>query len=501
MKKTFLATVLAAGVCLPVYAAQFTNDSDARYDSPFAEEEQVVALTPEHEEEVKKAERNEGDAEATAAMPIHLNADHAEYDSVSGDFHASGNVVLMQGKDKLVTTAVVGNMKTGDVWLEQGGTLVEPGSEMTGQWAHYNFNTKTGEIKEITGQGNKDYYSAPHATIYPDKMVMDKGGTLSRCPSVEHPPCLSIEAKTFEIYPKDKMVARDVKVYVRGVHVYSRDLWVSSMSGEGKTRIRPHLGYDDTDNGAYIGIDVMVPVTEKTMVGIDAKQYTDAGYKQVYKVNHDERNFSITYRHGWEEDDGDWYKKQNNWRIEYKPHHIVDGLPLTYSGYFEYGLWNRENRSTKSWHKEYAVYLNHDPIYLFNSQNTVLNMTVGKKWVNESVTDDTRSTDMYYATLAQKISPKWDTWVGYYKEKETSSLFDLDQPDMDEEMRNGVRFSPDDRNEFSIVNRYDVSKGSQYETDYRWLHKFCCWALEFTYEKEQYNDDNSFSVHYYFYNL
>lgn len=501
MKKTLLATALAAGMCLPVYAGQFNNDGEDRYDSPLAAVEEQDVLTEEHAEEAEKAERNRGDKEATAAMPIHLTAEHVEYDSVSGDFHASGNVSVLQGKEKLLTTYVVGNMKTGDVWLEQGGTVVQPQSKMNGKWVHYNFNNKTGEIKEISGTSNKDYFSAPHATIYPDRMVVDQGGTSSRCPSVKHPPCLSIQASTFEIYPNDKMIARDVKVFVRGKHVYSRDLWVNTLNDEQKTRIMPRIGYDGSDNGAYIKLDVALPVTEKTMVTAELPEYSEAGFKPIYGVTHDERNFRISYKNGWEEDDDDWYEKQNNWRFDYKNHHIVDGLPLSYSGYFEYGLWRREDSKYKSWHKEYAVYLNHDPIYLFNSKNTVLNLTVGKKWVNESYTGDTVSTDMYYATLGQKLGPKWDTWVGFYREDVTSQLFNIGQPDMAKELRNGIRFKPDSKNVFTIVNRYDVGKSNQYETDYRWLHKFCCWALEFTYEKEQLNNDSSFNVHYYFYNL
>lgn len=504
MKKTFLITALAVGMCLPVYAEQFTNDVDQRYDSPVfmdEEEENTVnaAVEPKKSTEIKK--------EADNPLPINMSAEHAEYDSVSGDFHVSGNVVITQGTEKLLTTYAVGNMKTGDVWLEQGGTLIEPKSNMHGKWVHYNFNNKTGEIKEITGTSLKDIYDAPHATIYPDKIVMDEGGRTSRCPSVKHPPCLSVTAKTFEIYPKEKMVAHDVKVYVRGKHVYSRDLWVNNFNDDGKTKIMPRVGYDGSDNGFYVKLEVSQPVSEKTMVSVDLPKYSKAGYKPVYKINHNERNFSISYMHGWDEDDGDWYKKQNTWRFNYKNHHIIDGLPLSYSAYYEYGLWNRWYENTgrsgrKSWHKEYAVYLNHDPIYLFNSKNTVLNLTVGKKWVNESVTGDTRSTDMYYATLGQKLTPQWRTWLGYYREKETSALFDLGQPDMEIELRNGLQWTPDSKNIVSVVNRYDLSKHRNYETDYRWLHKFCCWALEFTYEKSfNDDDDNSFKVMYYFYNL
>lgn len=504
MKKIFLAAALACSFCLPVYASQFTNDADERYDSPvFADEE----AENEANQAVEPKKSSKLVDEKTKSLPINLSADHAEYDNTSGDFHVSGNVVVTQGTEKILTTYAVGNMKSGDIWLEKGGTLVEPKSRMNGQWVHYNFNTKTGEIKEIKGTSLKDIYDAPHATILPDKIVMDEGGRTSRCPAVKHPPCLSITAKTFEIYPKEKMVAHDVKVFIRGKHVYSRDLWVNNFNDDGKTKIMPRFGYDGSDNGFYAKLELSQPVGEKTMVSMELPKYSRVGYKPVYKVSHNERNFKISYMHGWDDDDGDWYKKQNTWRFDYKNHHIVDGLPLSYSAYYEYGLWNRwndknERSGPKSWHKEYAVYLNHDPIYLFDSKKTVLNLTVGKKWVNESLSGDTRSTDMYYATLGQKISPAWRTWVGYYREKVTSELFDIDQPDMARELRNGLQWNPDSRNSISIVNRYDMGEHNNYETDFRWLHKFCCWALEFIYEHADTNaEDCEFKVMYYFYNL
>ena len=491
MKKMFLAAALAVGMCVPAYANQFSNSGDNVFDAPVFDEDINASQV------VEKSEREQNKEKA---LPIQLTGDKAEYDSVSGDFHLSGNVVITQGMEKLITTHAHGNMKTGDVWLEQGGSVVEPGTTMTGKWVHYNFHTKTGEIKEITGKGKKEWFDAPHATIHPDRMVVDEGGVMSRCPSKEHPPCLSVQAKTFEIYPKEKMVAHDVKVFVRGKHIYSRDIWVNEVNDNG-ARIVPRVGYGGSDNGAYIKVDAGWQFDEKTSANAELTEYSKVGYKPMYSVKHNERNFELTYQNGWEEDDDDWYKKQNNWKLRYKPHHFVDGLPLSYSGYFEYGLWKNEDTGVRSWHKEYAVYLSHDPIYLFNSKNTVLNLTVGKKWVNESFTGNTNKTDMYYATLAQKLGNKWDTWVGWYREDTTSTLFDIGQPDMAKELRNGLRWSPNGNDTFTIVNRYDVGKGHQYETSYAWLHKFCCWALELSYEKEQYEDDSSLKMMYYFYNL
>ncbi len=492
MKKMLLAATLAASMCVPAYA-NYSNSGDGVYNAP--EYDSAVSAT-------RVVEPTEKEKNMDKPLPINFTGDKAEYDSVSGDFYLQGNVVITQGKEILKTTYAQGNMKTGDVWLEQGGTIIEPGSTLSGKWAYYNFNTKTGEIKEVHGTGDKDWYSAPHATIHPDKMVMDEGGTMSRCPAVNHVPCLSVTAKTFEIYPKQKMVAKDVKVYVKGKHIYSKDIWVRDLTETNKTRIVPRIGYDGSDNGAFIKIDAEWNFGEKTKLNVDLPYYTKADFKPMVELEHDERNFSLTYKTGWEEDDDDWYKKQNNWKFEYKPHHFIDGLPLSYSGYFEYGLWKNDNTGRKSWHKEYAAFLRHDPIYLFGSKNTVLDLTVGKKWVHESYTDDTNATDLYYAVLSQKIASKWSTWVGWYREDITTTLFDIGQPDMDQELRNGLRYKADDKNIFTVVNRYDLDNSTQYETNYRWLHRFCCWALEFEYEKEHHGDhDDSFKVYYYFYNL
>ena len=39
MHKTFIATALALGMCLPVYAEQYTNSDSDRYSAPAFEDE------------------------------------------------------------------------------------------------------------------------------------------------------------------------------------------------------------------------------------------------------------------------------------------------------------------------------------------------------------------------------------------------------------------------------------------------------------------------------
>lgn len=487
MHKKFLTAALVLGLSVPAYAAQFDNSGDSKYEAPSAASE------------LNSAVKHRESAEQTSALPIIVNGEHARYDNVSGDFYAEGNVKISQGQQEVYTARVRGNLKTGDIWLEEGGTLQEDSTVTNAKWAYYNFNNRTGELKELSGQNDKDFFRAPHAVIDPEKMVLDEGGSTTRCPAVKSSPCLEVRAKTFEVYPGDKMIARDVQVFVKGKHVYSRDVWESDLSGKGQERLMPRIGYDD-DRGAYIRLEYERPLSDKTTAYADIGYYSEDGYKPVFGLRHNERNFDITFEDGWFEEDDEWVDKQTNVRFNYKPHHFSDKLPLSYSFFAEHGLWKNEDTGRRSWHTEYGAYLNHDRIYLFNSPYTTLDLTIGKKWTEESLGDTKESTDMYYATLGQQITDKWRTWAGYYKENFTSNVFDYGQPDMETELRNGLEYKFDDKNKITVVNRYDLDKNDNYETSYKYTHRFCCWQLAFEYKDEHYKNNNSFRIKYEFTN-
>lgn len=501
-KKLLAAVCLAAAATFNTAMAEDYTKGDARYAEPDFDRQMTQTEAESVKADGKTRSGEDMDEAQAEPMPITMTGDYASYDSVSGDFVAEGNVVITQGNETLKTVRAVGNMKTGDVWLKEGGTLVEPKSIMNGEWAYYNFNTKTGEIKKIEGKGNKDFFKAPHATIYPDKMVVDQGGVTTRCPAKEHTPCLSIKAKTFEIYPKEKMVAHDVQVFVKGTHVYSRDTWVNELGKDSGARIMPSIGYDgDDDKGTYIKIKYDYDIDEKTNVHAELPYYSKGHFKPVVEVKHDQRNYYLTYQSGWEEEDDEWVDKKNEIGFYYKPHYFIDGIPVTYRLYAHRGLWKNDETGRQSWHTEYGAYLTHDRIYLFDSKKTFLDLRIGKKWVDESRTDETRSTMLYQATLGQKLGDKWNTWVGYYRENETSNLFDIGQPDMERELRNGISYKPDDRNTFSIVNRYDMGKHENYETIYSWRHRFCCWAITFEYEHAHTaKEDTQWNIKYEFLN-
>lgn len=460
-----------------------------------------------------KSKKNEQQIQEEA-IPVYVKGDHVEYDNATGDFSANGKVRVRQGDEVMLTDYCFGNFNTGDIYLLEGGTLLEPGNRTNAKWMHFNFNTKTGEMKDVSGRGVKDFYTAPHTTVMPDKVLADLGGTTTRCTAKQHVPCMHVEAGAIEFYPREKMVAHDVKVYIKGAHIYSRKLWVNEFK-EKRDIIRPKIGWDGKDNGLYIQMEYNQSLTEKDSVNATWTQYSRAGFKPEYSFTHNEKNWDFRYFTGWDEDDDYWYLKQNDFLFRYKPHHFIKGLPLTISGSFEYGLWRKWDADSKktfyntghgkggseSWHREYAYYINHDPIKLFGP-DTTLHLTYGRKWTRESLTNNTIVSNVYYQTLRQRINDNLHLWVANYREKKTSNMFDLGQPDMEREFRVGVQYKPSKNDVVSIVNRYDYTPhvNAQYETIYNWYHRFCCWALQVSYEKEWYKDDDTIRVQYFFYN-
>ncbi|MEG2343578.1 MAG: hypothetical protein RSB52_05380 [Acidaminococcaceae bacterium] len=67
-----------------------------------------------------------------AVLPITLYGDEVNYHKADGSFSATGNVRVMQGGQVLLTSKVEGNMQTGDVYLNEGGQLLENFSDMHG---------------------------------------------------------------------------------------------------------------------------------------------------------------------------------------------------------------------------------------------------------------------------------------------------------------------------------------------------------------------------------
>jgi len=488
--------------------------------------------------------------EPAAKLPVTIKSDDIQYSNVTGDFIAEGNVQLIQGTETVYTTKAVGNLQTGDIWMQEGGQIVEPLNTTQAAWGHYNLNTKSGEMVRIEGKSLTDYYSAPHAYIENGMMIMDQGGMTSRCQAVEHPQCLMVKAGTVTIIPNERIIARDVKVYMHGKHVYSRDTWVNEF-GQGQDKLMPHFGYDH-DNGVYARLDIEQHIgnplfKNKTKFVASLPYYSKAHWKPYYYFRHDRKDFYIKlipkgYLYDGEddylEDTNRWLKKQMTWEIGLKPHRIAKGLPLSYEAKFTKGLWSYTNKylsgskrfgihksDSREWHSELEFTINHDRIFLTGSQmsphKTYLDLSVGRKWVHDPwwnhYSGSNRKSDRIYAerksmnsnylkgVLGHSFSNKYTVWLRYRREDKTSYLFTSGQPSLRTEWTPGITWRPDDRNSFYLMHRtgtwHGGKKSGDYSTTLGWVHRFCCWALSMSYRWEHYGEqDKEFKIELQFLN-
>ena len=209
-----------------------------------------------------------------------------------------------------------------------------------------------------------------------------------------------------------------------------------------------------------------------------------------------EKNFYVQIQDGHMEDsDNNWIRKERDVKFVYKSHKFDKNVPVNYSAYISHGLW--KDNWKRSWHTEYGVYLNHDPIRLTREKQPLyLNLGMGHKWVRESITDETKKTMLYSATLNKAFEGGWNTWLGYYYEKEHSSVFSYSDPDMAKELQWGLSKQLGKNDWVNFVMRYDQGKSGVYEYIYRWYHDFCCFRLGLEYRDKKYDNDHEWSVTY-----
>ena len=462
------------------------------------------------------------DKKGAKKLPLIIQGNDAQYSSESGDFIIEGNVCLEQGSTKMYSSRAVGNEKTGDIWLLEGGTLREPTNTVYSRWAHYNFNKETGELLHIKGASRPngkstrfDYYEAPHGLIEHGMLIMDQGGMSTRCPAVKHPPCVSVKAKTITIIPNDRIIARGVQVFVKGKHIYSRDVWVNDLQKKDQ-QTQPRIGWDD-DKGWYVSLKYSRPIgnpllKNPTTFYMEQIYYTKSKYKPFYGIRHDQRDFYVRVNSGYiydsdndAIDEGVWLHKKIDWGLFLKPHRIAKGLPLSIDGYITHGLWKYTHRNWESWHTEKAVYLRHDRFYPLGGKKLYMDLMVGHKWVDESLNNSTTrrygnnlNTGIYHGTIGYAFSDKWNIWTTYHNEHKTSYLFSKGQPSFAKDLRMGIAWNPDKHNSFTIVNRRNLDSDSRthgnYTTTFTWRHRFCCEMLSVSYEKKHYNGKNKWTV-------
>ncbi|HIU63733.1 MAG TPA: LPS-assembly protein LptD [Candidatus Avacidaminococcus intestinavium] len=496
MKKHLLiAGVLSFGIASQALAADFTAGDNLNERSvPNFEKQEPTSTFAEDVAAAAKVAPQKSESENTSEAPIVLFGDNLIYHKDTGEVTADGQVRVIRGEDVLYTTKVEGNLNTGDIYLRDGGSVVKPDSKIDSEWLYYNMNSKKGEFKKLAGHSGKDIFKAEHGISNGEIIELDQGGQLTRCPAVEHDPCFLIAAEKIEIYPQDKVVAHNVKIYMKGKLLFTRKLYVSRLNGGPSQIFAPKLGYSKED-GLKVRLHYEHYLNQRLTVVGDFDYYEKEGYRPMYGLRYDTDKYYLRAQQGWSEDsDDNWIKKKNDFTAGLKNQRLLANVPVQYSLYYNRGLW--KEKRFESWHTEYGIHLQHERIYFGKAKNTFLTFGLGGKTKKESYDGSKTDTMTYNATVGRKFDDRWNAWNSYYWEKTENDLFKYNRPDMSEELQTGVSYAFDKKNRLTFINRYDLGKSDIYEQVWRYTHDFCCWQIEIEFRDKKAERDKSWHIKY-----
>ena len=456
-KSTFLgllAFVMVFGAALPGYAADH------------------------HNQKTKQTQQTQQDAKSKA--PIVIEGEDLSFNDTTGQVFAKGNVVVTQNGAKIATDLLEGNTKQNLVWTDSPTTMTETEQKvhLVGQGIRYNYQDKNGTMQQASGQVDKERVSGQNIDMLSTDEIIIRNGTMTRCPAKV--PDYHVSAERIELWPGQKMIAYNAKVWIKNVVIYSTPKYQTMLGDNASKGEYPRVTYNNHD-GIGIKQYLEYPLSDKTAAYADLHYSSKEGFKPQYGVVDRESRFDFKTEGGYFEDDDDnWIKKEPEFNFSYHPQRLGH-LPVTYTIKAAYGKWKDDYKT--SWHQDYSIYFNRDPIKL--NKTLTLNVGIGQEWIHESYDGSNQNMLRFNTTLTKVLSPRLTTWVGYYYASDHNGLFAYNNVDMEHELDTGFSYKIDRLNTISFNQRYDLGNSRVFDQDYTWSRNFHCFAGDFTYRAKR----------------
>lgn len=216
---------------------------------------------------------------------VELQADQVQYSVVDSKAQARGNVVVTADQT-ILTCDELELDRILNVGVAKGHVYIDsPQSQVDADEGTFNFNNQSGFFK------NARIYQFPYQIkgkvvdrMSPEHVVMSRGYITT---SDHDDPFFRIASRKIDVYPGDKAVARDVKVYLGKVPVmywpkYTQDLkdkpWITFMPGKTK------------DFGFFVLTTIRQRINDnaKLTIHVDYRERRDlaSGFDYQYQTPH-----------------------------------------------------------------------------------------------------------------------------------------------------------------------------------------------------------------------
>lgn len=185
-----------------------------------------------------------------STIPIEVNGDQVEYLMDGNRLVAKGHVSVVQGQTQLTADKIEFSRDTKIAIGEGNIVLKSPQGTISADSLIYNFGTMTGEFTHAgiiaaienemaeTEVGNSTFYGyADTAAKVSENQITLKQGYITTC-DLKHPH-FQLFSKIMDIFPKDKMIARNVKMVVGNAPIFYIPKYTQALDGKQKMILTP----------------------------------------------------------------------------------------------------------------------------------------------------------------------------------------------------------------------------------------------------------------------
>ncbi|SJZ46925.1 LPS-assembly protein LptD [Selenihalanaerobacter shriftii] len=209
-------------------------------------------------------------AMAQANAPFSIEANNLTMDQAEGMVRANGQVKVEFSTRTLLADEIEIDLNTKDVLAIGNVTYIETNKKLQGKRLLYNYQTEEGTF--FNTEGNFHERGGVPQNFAGEKIKMVNGdfelkkATLTSCqnPDAHY----RLVARKATIYPGDKLIAKDVEVWLGDYHIFTYPVYKRSL-GEDETPL-PSFGYNNHD-GAYMEWEYEHYINEDLEGDIDLK--------------------------------------------------------------------------------------------------------------------------------------------------------------------------------------------------------------------------------------
>lgn len=426
-------------------------------------------------------------------VPLTIEADRLHLNDSTGEVYAKGNAVITKENDKLLSEYIRGNTKENMLWVDDEVTFLHDALTLIGKKLVYNYKEKTGSLEQtktsVKREGIPEGYfhhevtplivTGGHTEFSKDKATVYNASATSCTLSN---PDYRITTDKIEIWAGDKMVASNVKLYIKNTPIITLPKHKISLTGEGSSKsIFPRIKYDSKD-GITLAQYLEYPVAEKTSLFADLVYYSKKDFKPTYGLTHKENGYAITIQEfNAKNGDDEWIEKKNDFVLQLTPKRLGN-LPLTANVSAEIGDWQEDNITGQR--KSYNFYLSADPIKIAN--HVSLNLGTGYEKIHYNYDDTDNSIKRFDVRIDAEPTDKLKLWTGYsYAQQTNTSPYQYDRIDNPRELTTGFMYRIAKKDGFGISTIYDLQASKLEDVDYTWKHDLHCWETSLTYRAKR----------------